>query len=438
MGDSQGIDPNGRRLTLIATTAESRTAEPSTIRSLAPRRRTDVPRVPIGQTTLARVQQRGDVGVVSADASAVYCLAAIVDVDNFVINRLTQGDEWASDLIACIEELLVRERERTIPSAGLFHLEPDEWILLVHGHTEREVRELGIALAEAVRRGVAEQTSATVTVSLGRAQEGQYRTERSMAEAVEANQRKLVLGGNRVILADDQPEAASTRPTPERIEQELAGLIREGDRDGALMLLKGWISDSANLEGVTPEVLRSWIGAAVLFSLDVVGQRRLSDGSMDWVEIFDQTQTSFDEITSIATIHEQSYLGLWLEQILPRSIQRDPGARAPKRHILALVEAYLHEHYAEDLSLAKVSRALFVSSFYISHLFHRQLNTTFLKYLTAIRISKARRLLLDTDAPIAAIAEEVGYGTTKSFRCVFKRATGVTPTEFRRSGTRAA
>jgi len=377
-------------------------------------------------------------GSTLADADGFHFIAAVVDVDDFVISRLARGDEWAAGLIAQVERLLGRERQRTAPSSSFYHLEPDEWVFLLHGPDDQRLRELGIELADNLCREVAAQTPVTVTVSLGRVQDGQYRTERSVSEAVAANQRKLILGGNRVILADDEPKLASAQPSPERIEQELARRIREGDREGTLELLKGWIAESADLDGVTPEVLRSWIGAVILFSLDVVGQRRLSDGSMDWVGIFGQSQTSFDELMSIAAIHEQSYLGLWLEQILPLSIQKEREPKASKRHILALVEAYLHEHYAENLSLAKVSRTLFVSSFYISHLFHRELNTTFLKYLTAIRMAKARQLLLETDAPIASIAEQVGYATPKNFRCVFKRAIGVTPTEFRRSSIRAA
>jgi len=377
-------------------------------------------------------------GSTLADADGFHCIAAVVDVDDFVITRLARGDEWAAELIAQVERLLGRERQRTAPSSSFYHLEPDEWVFLLHGPDDQRLRGLGIELADNLCREVAAQTPVTVTVSLGRVHNGQYRTERSVSEAVAANQRKLILGGNRVILADDEPRLASAQPSPERIEQELARRIREGDREGTLELLKGWIAESADLDGVTPEVLRSWIGAVILFSLDVVGQRRLSDGSMDWVGIFGQSQTSFDELMSIATIHEQSYLGLWLEQILPLSIQKEREPKASKRHILALVEAYLHEHYAENLSLAKVSRTLFVSSFYISHLFHRELNTTFLKYLTAIRMAKARQLLLETDAPIASIAEQVGYATPKNFRCVFKRAIGVTPTEFRRTSIRAA
>jgi AraC-like DNA-binding protein len=398
-----------------------------------------VTELPLRPLSLASTPSLHDVvGSAHEEVDGFYCIAGVVDVDDFVITRLTHGQEWAKGVVAQIEALLARERQRTALSCSYYHLEPDEWVFLLHGPEERELRTLGIELANNLCREVAAQTLVTATVSLGRVHDGQYRTERSVAEAVTANQRKLILGGSRVILADDEPDFAVPQPSPARIEQELACRIREGDREGALELLKNWIAESADLDGVTPEVLRSWIGAVILFSLDVVGQRRLSDGSMDWVEIFGQRKTTFDELMSIATIHEQSYLGLWLEQILPLSIQKERESKASKRHILALVEAYLHEHYAENLSLAKVSRTLFVSSFYISHLFHRELNTTFLKYLTAIRMAKARQLLIETDASITTIARQVGYTTPKNFRCVFKRSIGMTPTEFRRSSTRAA
>ncbi len=395
------------------------------------RNETNVAQLPLRPTALNPATSLSELVGAPAPAEGVCCIAGIVDVDDFVVSRLTRGNDWAETVIAQIGRLTEREQERTAPSSSVYHLEPDEWVFLLHGPDEATLQQLGIELADRLCEAIAGETQVTATVSLGRIQRGPNGTERSMSEAVAANQRKLVLGGNRVILAEADHAAAARQPSPARIEQELSRRIREGDREGALELLKSWIAESANLEGVTPEVLRSWIAAVILFSLDVVGQRRLSDGSMDWVEIFGQGTTSFDELMSIATIHEQSYLGLWLEQILPPIVDREREPKASKRHILALVEAYLHEHYAEDISLAKVSQALFVSPFYISHLFHRELNTTFLKYLTAIRMAKARQLLLETDASIASVAEQVGYATPKNFRCVFKRAIGLTPTEFR-------
>jgi AraC-like DNA-binding protein/GGDEF domain-containing protein len=386
-------------------------------------------------SSLGSASSFGDVAAVDgAPADDVFCIAGIVDVDDFVVSRISRGEEWAAAVIAQIEQLIRREQQHTAPSSRAYHLEPDEWVFLLHGPAESPPLELGMALAERLCTAIASETEVTATVSLGRLERGARGTERSLSDAVRANQRKLVLGGNRVILAEAaEGDAQQGQPAPERIEQELSRRIREGDREGTLELLKDWIARSANLEGVTPEVLRSWIAAVVLFCRDVVGQRRLSDGSMDWVEIFGKGETTFDALMSIATIHEQSYLGLWLEEILPPIIDNEHEAKPSKCHILALVEAYLHEHYAEDIGLARVSAALFVSPFYVSHLFNRELGTTFLKYLNAIRMAKARQLLLETDETINSIAEQVGYTTPKNFRSVFKRTIGVTPTEFRSS-----
>ena len=231
------------------------------------------------------------------------------------------------------------------------------------------------------------------------------------------------------MIAATQVPPGPALPTPERIENELSQKLQVGDQEGALRVLKAWVTKSAELEGVTPEVLRSWLAAEILFALNVVGQRRLSDGSMDWLEIFGKT--SFDELLSMGTIHEQSYLGLWLERLFERMFEQTRAPRTSGRHILKLVETYIRDHYAEDLSLTKVAQAVFVSPFYISHLFHRELDTTFLRYLTAIRIAKARQLLLDTNLQVTEIGALVGYSTAKNFRCAFKRVVGATPSEFR-------
>ena len=135
---------------------------------------------------------------------------------------MTHGPEWARDVVAQVEAVLAREREHLAPSASCSHLEPDEWVFVLHGPDEAELLALGIQLAENLCREVAACTPVTATVSLGRVHDGEYRTERSVSEAVTANQRKLILGGNRVILADDEPSATVPQPSPARIEQELA------------------------------------------------------------------------------------------------------------------------------------------------------------------------------------------------------------------------
>jgi AraC-like DNA-binding protein/GGDEF domain-containing protein len=360
--------------------------------------------------------------------SASYAVAALLDIDDFVVARLARGTEWAAAEVATIESLTEAEQAREPRVSSLYRLEPDEWIFILTGPEPAVLEASARELADRLRLQVEERTACTATVSLGGVAAGPDQVEQTLSEAVQANQRKLVLGGNRVIAATQIP-ATPALPSPERIENELSQKLQVGDQEGALRVLKTWVTKSAELEGVTPEVLRSWLAAEILFALNVVGQRRLSDGSMDWLEIFGKT--SFDELLAMGTIHEQSYLGLWLERLFERLFEQPGAPRTSGRHILKLVETYIRDHYAEDLSLTKVAQAVFVSPFYISHLFHRELDTTFLRYLTAIRIARARQMLLDTDLQVSEIGALVGYGTAKNFRCAFKRVVGSTPTAFR-------
>lgn len=365
----------------------------------------------------------------ASTAVSSWSVVALVDIDDFVVSRLARGDEWAGSEIARVEAIAREETADEPFRIVVQRLEPDEWIIVLGGESPAALQDAALALAERLRARVEDAGGCTATISLGRVARGPDQVEQSLSDAVHANQRKLVLGGNRVIVAAPEPSENADRPSPERIERELSQKLREGDHDGALRVLKDWVTTSAELEGVTPEVLRSWLAAEILFALNVVGEHRLSDGSMDWLEIFGQT--SFDELLSMRTIHEQSYLALWLERLFGRIFEQADTPRTSGRHILRLVEAYIQEHYAENLSLTKVAQAVFVSPFYISHLFHRELDTTFLKYLTAIRIAKARQLLLGTTLQVSEIGALVGYRTPKNFRCAFKRVVGVTPTEFR-------
>ena len=54
--------------------------------------------------------------------------------------------------------------------------------------------------------------------------------------------------------------------------------------------------------------------------------------------------------------------------------------------------------------------------------------------ILAVRVREAKRLLADTDLPVALIAEKCGYGNERSLRYVFAKATGVSPNEWRRNG----
>ena len=84
-----------------------------------------------------------------------------------------------------------------------------------------------------------------------------------------------------------------------------------------------------------------------------------------------------------------------------------------------------------DISLDSASEALDMSPSYIGLVFRKVGGTSFLKYLTDIRMGEAKRLLRYSDRSAAAIGAYLGFSSTAHFSRVFKKYSGITPREYR-------
>ena len=96
------------------------------------------------------------------------------------------------------------------------------------------------------------------------------------------------------------------------------------------------------------------------------------------------------------------------------------------------ITRYLQQHLAEDMSLTVLAEVFHLSPQYISQLFKNEIGVGFLAYLTNIRMETAKKLLLATSLSIAEVAEQSGYGDYRVFTKVFKKAEGITPSQYRR------
>lgn len=98
-----------------------------------------------------------------------------------------------------------------------------------------------------------------------------------------------------------------------------------------------------------------------------------------------------------------------------------------------LVQAirFMNKHYMEDLRIEDVAAVVGISVSYLHQLFKRELNRTFLDFLTEIRIRQAQNILLNENATMFEVSERVGYRSPQHFSQIFKRMTGMSPHEFR-------
>jgi AraC-like DNA-binding protein len=352
-------------------------------------------------------------------------VVVLIDVDDFEVLRLARGDDWAHAQLGLLEQAL-DQPDLTARSAVLAtFISPDAWLVTLGGDLTADLVPQAVEYGERVRSSIDAQHEITVSVGVSRAHTGPSRMEMALAEAASGIDRKLIEPGNQVtVYTATEPSEIQLHG---RIEQDLARAIRNSDVSGALDVLSRWIDQIAAAEGVTPDVLRRWVTAEVMYALDVSGRERLPDGSVDWFDAF--SRLSLEEVMEMSGIHDRSYLMLWLQRLLDRIVQVNTSSAG--RHVLALVEQYIKDHHAEDLRLSTLAAGVFVSPYYISHLFQRELGTTFLKYLTGVRLQHARKLLAETDIAVEVISVRVGYVSSKWFRTMFKRTFKVTPTEYR-------
>lgn len=102
------------------------------------------------------------------------------------------------------------------------------------------------------------------------------------------------------------------------------------------------------------------------------------------------------------------------------------------KEIVESSAAYIIKNSDKKLSLADISRQVFLSPTYFAKIFKDNMGISPISYLIKTRVKKAGALLRDTEMKISDIAFEVGFSNQQRFSEMFKRHMGLTPMEHRK------
>ncbi|MGA2613726.1 MAG: response regulator [Spirochaetia bacterium] len=100
---------------------------------------------------------------------------------------------------------------------------------------------------------------------------------------------------------------------------------------------------------------------------------------------------------------------------------------------VARAKNIVQELYSHGITLKEVASQMAVTPEYLSSQFHRVTGTTFSSYIRDYRIRKAKELLIGTELKLYEVGDRVGYKDAKYFCRVFKEATGLKPSAFRKA-----
>ncbi len=112
--------------------------------------------------------------------------------------------------------------------------------------------------------------------------------------------------------------------------------------------------------------------------------------------------------------------------------EENDGSEDPAHSRMRDVATYLCEHAGEPITLAETAAHFAVSPSHLSRVFHRETGFGVREYLIQYRIRQACELLLNSDLSVTQIADRCGFSDSNYFGDAFKKATGLSPREYRK------
>ncbi len=112
-------------------------------------------------------------------------------------------------------------------------------------------------------------------------------------------------------------------------------------------------------------------------------------------------------------------------------MQQNEDTVAAHRRAVERVITSARERLCEPISLQDMSRVAYISTFHFNRVFHQITGLPPAKFISAMRLDEAKRLLLNTNLSITDISFEVGYNSLSTFTRRFTQRVGLGPREFR-------
>jgi len=100
-------------------------------------------------------------------------------------------------------------------------------------------------------------------------------------------------------------------------------------------------------------------------------------------------------------------------------------------HKLRQITDWMAEHVAEEFNLDRLAARAGLSKFYFNRLFKSAIGVSPSHYHINLRMDEAKRLLRETKKSVVEVALDVGYANPSHFAQLFRRETGLTPSDYR-------
>ncbi|RAP77735.1 helix-turn-helix domain-containing protein [Paenibacillus montanisoli] len=298
-------------------------------------------------------------------------------------------------------------------------------ILFLAGTSDQDAE----TICERINAWINQHLAFSVTIGLGETASDAANAGVSNRQALEALTFKAALGHNRVIHYSETQHAATQKETNKHL-QAIHRLIQqfrlheEGWRESFDELFNGMRCCCLPRSEIS-DLCRYFVAHMDL---------QLSQASKDYYDVWTTEASAslrhiIEEFDTLEQL--QSLFGVTLQNYADQ-MELLYGSRL-HHQLLQDIRAYIGVHFANpEMSLEYLGDKFGISAKYISQLFKDEFGENFLDYLSQLRISEAKKRLLEEPDSIQEVGERVGYLNAATFRRVFRKVEGISPVDFRK------
>ncbi len=347
----------------------------------------------------------------------------IDDFEQFARGRPEKAlQQMHTSLVNLVQDMLP-EPQRTL----IGYSNPGRIVLIVSADQSLATAEQLHEFGERLRRRISELLPVTVTVGVGKRHLEIESIPLSYAEANLARRYYGRVNGNQVggmdEFVDDLPDDQA--PSRYLIEKELQVVkyVELNQNEDAMQLINEVVDYLSRSYYLHPGTMKNH--CAELVTLVAWGA---INAGLDEPKIL---RLLNEQVSGLSSWHSVPEIRAWTLNSLGEVMALVEEA-SQRQDAIEDAVAYVQEHFRRsDLKQKEVADVVSLSQSHFGSQFKAELNMSYVKYLTAVRIDEAKKLLLTTDYSVAQISDMVGYPNVTNFYRHFRSSTDMTPAAFR-------
>ncbi len=214
---------------------------------------------------------------------------------------------------------------------------------------------------------------------------------------------------------------------PIDLEKKLSSAIIKGDEVSGKALLNellGYIF--FKYQGDNQKII------SMTMDLVVVMSRAAIEGGARYEDVTEVTHEMYFLLDKSGDIEA---VCVWLQTVLEKIILFVFPMDTEKRNNIGLLRKaiiFINQNLHEEITLEDVANSINLSSTYFSRLFSKEMDMTYIEYLTKIRVEESKKYLVDSQQSISDISFKMGFSDQSYFSKVFKKVEGITPGKYRK------